>query len=91
MGGVPVLAPPGPPSRTCWWNTPRGHPDRLSRQLALTELETRPRSSMSRSVGQVAEIQQLDQSAMTAAASTRWVPASLDASLSPRLPAPPGS
>ena len=45
-------------------NTPRGHPDRLSLQLALTELETLAEklNEQKRLADQVAEIQQLTKS-----------------------------
>ncbi|XP_051895401.1 rho guanine nucleotide exchange factor 10-like protein isoform X3 [Pristis pectinata] len=45
-------------------NTPRGHPDRLSLQLALTELETLAEklNEQKRVVDQIAEIQQLAKS-----------------------------
>uniref|UniRef100_A0A452V734 Rho guanine nucleotide exchange factor 10-like protein n=1 Tax=Ursus maritimus TaxID=29073 RepID=A0A452V734_URSMA len=45
-------------------NTPRGHPDRLSLQLALTELETLAEklNEQKRLAGKVAEIQQLTKS-----------------------------
>lgn len=45
-------------------NTPRGHPDRLSLQLALTELETLAEklNEQKRLADQVAEIQQLTRS-----------------------------
>ncbi|XP_048417591.1 rho guanine nucleotide exchange factor 10-like protein isoform X3 [Stegostoma tigrinum] len=46
-------------------NTPKGHPDRLSLQLALTELETLAEklNEQKRVVDQIAEIQQLAKSA----------------------------
>lgn len=45
-------------------NTPKGHPDRLSLQLALTELETLAEklNEQKRLADQVAEIQQLTKS-----------------------------
>lgn len=61
--GVSVVAPSGP-RQDMLKNTPRGHPDRLSLQLALTELETLAEklNEQKRLADQVAEIQQLTKS-----------------------------
>lgn len=60
-------------------NTPRGHPDRLSLQLALTELETLAEklNEQKRLADQVAEIQQLtksvsDRSSLNKVSSAIW-------------------
>lgn len=60
-GSQPWLSPPW---QDMLKNTPRGHPDRLSLQLALTELETLAEklNEQKRLADQVAEIQQLTKS-----------------------------
>lgn len=71
-------------------NTPRGHPDRLSLQLALTELETLAEklNEQKRLADQVAEIQQLTKS-VSDRSSLNKVRAGAAAPWS-RLPARPG-
>lgn len=69
-------------------NTPRGHPDRLSLQLALTELETLAEklNEQKRLADQVAEIQQL-----TKSVSDRSSLNKVTARVPPPLPTPPPS
>lgn len=77
-------------------NTPRGHPDRLSLQLALTELETLAEklNEQKRLADQVAEIQQLtksvsDRSSLNKVSWASYLPAltCLPSPACPHLPA----